>query len=159
MPKNIRVEWRQGPTGLGNAYMFNPNPSPTRVDPALKQAEIDIPLGDGVEVQNLGRAKRLIQLRGVLYAKSKTTEELEDKRKALIDGIGRQVGQLHLISITNSSNPKHVYYTGQITPEGVVFDEQTNPILLDYTINILCADPVEHNISVPEILSGATIIP
>lgn len=146
MPKNVRVEWRQGATGLGSVYTFNPNPNITRVDPALKQAEFDIPLADGVEIQNLGRAKRILQLKGVLYAKSRLFEDLEDKRKDLIDGIGTTPGQLHIISITNLSNPKHLYYIGQITTDGIVFSQQDNSILLDYTITITCADPIEYDI-------------
>lgn len=158
MPKNVRVEWRQGFSGLGNVYRFPLNPSPTRVDPALKQAEFDIPLSDGVEIQNLGRNKRIIQLKGTLYSKSKTFEELEAQRDALISGIGYTVGQLHFISLTNLAFSRHIFYTAQVTTDGIVFEEQTNPIFLEYTITLTCADPVEYNIATKTITSDAKVV-
>lgn len=143
MAKNVRVEWRQGETGLGSVYVFNPNPDPTREHPGYKQAEFDIPLRDGVDVQNLGVDKRIVVLRGVLYTKTRVFEDLEDLRKALIDGIGRGPGQLHFISLNNLLNARHIYYIGQVTPPGIVFESQTNPMFLDYTITLLCAEPAE----------------
>lgn len=154
MPRNVRMEWRQGSTGLGSVYVFNPKPDITRADPALKQAEIDIPLADGVTIQDLGRGKRVIRLHGPLVAKSKLFEDLEDLRDALINGIGESVGQLHIISVTNTGNPKHIYYIGQIQPSGFQFEEQTNPIYLYYTIEITCADPTEYHADIAKTINS-----
>lgn len=158
MARNVRVEWRQGETGLGSVYIFNPNPNPSRPDQGFKQVEFDVPLRDGVEVQDLGVDKRIVTLRGVLYAKTRVFEDLEDQRRALIDGIGRGPGQLHLISLNSLSNSRHIYYIGQITAPGIVFDEQTNPMILDYTITLLCAEPGEFHVSNKTITSNAEII-
>lgn len=158
MAKNVRVEWRKGETGLGAVYIFNPNPDLTRDDPGYKQAEFDIPLRDGVEVQDLGVDKRLIILRGVLYTKTRVFEDLEDLRRALIDGIGRGPGQLHLISLNSLSNSKHIYYKGQVTTPGIVIESQTNSMFLDYTITLLCADPAELYTPTKTITSNAEII-
>ena len=143
MPKNVKVEWRQGEDGLGTVYKFNPTPSITRVQQGLKQAQFNIPLRDGSFIQNLGEETREIVLTGTIYAKTQIFEDLEDKRKALILGIGKTAGQLHIVSLTNMSNPKHIYYKGQISPQGIVFQDQTNPVFLDYTIRIICAEPYE----------------
>jgi len=157
MAKNIRMEWRQGQYGLGSIYVFNPHPDITREDPALKQAEFDIPLADGVIIQDLGRSKRILKLHGPLVAKSKLFEDLEDLKNKLISGVGYNVGQLHLISVTNMSNPKHVYYIGQIQPGGFEFEEQKNPIYLYYTITMTCADPIEYDVYHPITTSTKTI--
>lgn len=146
MTKNLKVEWRQGIDGLGSVYTFNPHPDITRVDPAFKQAEFDIPLADGVTIQDLGIAKRIVKLHGLLFAKSRLFEDLEDLKRGIKDTIGNDVGQLHLISQTNIINPKHIYYIGQIQPNGFEFEEQKNPIYLYYTITLTCADPTEYRI-------------
>jgi hypothetical protein len=74
MAKNIRMEWRQGATGLGNVYVFNPKPSITRANPQQYQVEYFLPLADGVTVQNLGKNKRTILLKGILVAKQYNVE-------------------------------------------------------------------------------------
>lgn len=143
MAKNVRVEWRQGEDGLGNVYIFNPNPSPTREEPAMKQAEFDIPLLDGIFIQSLGRAKRQIILTGLLIAKPRSFENLEDQRDALVNGLSTGVGQLHFISLNSLSNQRHIFYVGRLSPDGVVFSEQTNPLYLDYTLRVVCANPFD----------------
>lgn len=158
MPRNVRVEWRQGSTGLGAVYVFNPNPDLSRESPAKKQAEFDIPLRDGVEVQDLGMDKRIVTLKGVLYAKSEVFEDLEDLRIALIEGIGTDPGQLHIISRNSLSNSKHIIYSGQLSAQGIVFEPQINSIFLDYTISILCADSLETYQPSKTISSDAKVV-
>ena len=145
MPKNVKMEWRQGEDGSGSIYIFNPKPNITRPEQGFKQVEFNIPLADGVYIQDLGIEKRVINLRGTLVTKNKVFEDLEDLRKALINGIGNNPGQLHLISLNALSNAKHIFYKGQVSPEGIVFDEQTNPCYLDYSIRIICALPYEYD--------------
>lgn len=145
MPKNVKMEWRQGEDGSGSVYVFNPKPNITRPEQAFKQVEFNIPLADGIYIQDLGIEKRIINLRGTIVAKSKVFEDLEDLRKALINGIGKNPGQLHLYSLNALPNQKHIFYKGQVSPEGVVFDEQTNSNYLDYSIRIICALPYEYD--------------
>lgn len=158
MAKNIRMEWRQGSTGLGSAYVFNPKPNITRIDPASKQAELDIPLLDGVLVQDLGRNKRIISLSGILVVKSGLFEDLEDKRRALIDGIGRSEGQLHLISLNSHPNARHTFYVGQLSADGIRFSQQTSSVFLEYELDILCADPAEYLLTTTTITSDAKVV-
>lgn len=159
MARNVRLEWRQGSTGLGSVYVFSPKPAITREESALKQAEFNIPLGDGVQIQNLGREKRIINLSGTLIAKSGVFEDLEDLKDALVNGIGRTEGQLHFISLnTGLVNARHLFYKGQISPEGVRFSEQTRPNIIDYSIQIICADPNAYNFKSETITSLATVV-
>jgi len=160
MAGNVKLEWRQGANGDGAIYVFNPKPSLTREEPAQKQAEFDIPLADGVQVQDLGRAKRTITLSGWLYAKDSKFETLEDKRRNLVQGITRLPGQLHIISLTNMLNSQHIFYRAQISPEGVQFKTQENPTLLEYEIQLLCADPEESYsaVRVTAIASSAKVV-
>jgi len=146
MAKNVKMEWRQGATGDGAVYTFFPKPDMDRPESGLKQAEFDIPLSDGVLIQDLGHEKRIITLTGTLVSGTNVFEDLEDKRLALINGVGFTEGQLHLISVNTSLvNKKHIYYRGQISPEGVVFAKQTTPRTLEYEIRIICADPVAYS--------------
>ena len=145
MPKSIRMEWRQGEDGSGSVYIFNPKPSISRPEQGFKQVEFNIPLADGIYIQDLGIEKRTINLRGTIVAKSKVFEDLEDLRKNLVNGIGKNPGQLHIYSITGVPNSKHLFYKGQLAPEGIIFDEQTNSNYLDYTIRIICPLPYEYN--------------
>ena len=158
MPKNVRMEWRQGEDGLGSTYIFNPKPNITRPDQGFKQAEFNIPLADGIFIQDLGIEKRVINLRGTLVSKTNVFEDLEDLRKAIIDGIGKNPGQLHIISLNGLSNARHIFYKGQISPEGIVFDEQSNPYYLDYSIRIICALPYEYDYGLKNITSNAKVV-
>ena len=93
-----------------------------------------------------------------MYAKTQVFEDLEDLRQAMITGIGTGPGQLHIISLNNYSNKKHIIYNGQISASGVVFEAQVNPIFLDYTILILCADSVELYQSSKDISSNTKVV-
>jgi hypothetical protein len=156
MAKNIRMEWRQGSTGLGNVYVFNPKPSITRANPQQYQVEYFLPLSDGVTIQNLGMNKRVITLRGILVAKNYNIESVETLRDNLINGIGQTVGQLHIISITNTAHPIHKYYIGQLSTD-IAFEEQTNPAYQNYTLTIVCGDPYEYLVQPKTITSSARI--
>lgn len=156
MAKNIRMEWRQGSTGLGNVYVFNPKPAYARPNPQQYQVEYFLPLADGVTIQNLGRNKRMITLKGSLVAKTYKTENVEILRDALITGMGQTAGQLHIISITNTANPIHKYYIGQLQAD-IDFTEQTNPAYQEYTMSIVCGDPYEYQVQTKTITSSARI--
>ena len=157
MAKNIRMEWRQGDTGLGNIYVFNPKPAITRSNPQQYQVEYFIPLADGVTIQNLGMNKRVITLKGILVAKNYLFENVEYLRDRLISGIGQTVGQLHIISITNNVQPRHIYYIGQLSAD-IAFEEQTNPAYQNYTLSIVCGDPSEYNVQPKTSTSDARIV-
>lgn len=145
---NVRMEWRKGANGDGDIYIFSPKPSMTREEPAQKQVEFDVPLADGVVIQDLGRAKRTIELSGTLVIKERTFEAMEDARRRLTDGIGRGPGQLHLISLTNATNSQHIFYRGQLAEDGLRFKEQQNPFYIDYELQLICADPADSYSSV-----------
>ena len=155
MAKNIRMEWRQGETGLGSVYIFNPKPSMTRTNPQQYQVEYFLPLSDGVTIQNLGMNKRVIVLKGILLAKSYLFENVETLRENLINGIGQTVGQLHIYSLTNV--PFHKYYIGQLSAD-IAFEEQSNPAYQNYTLSIVCGDPYEYNVRTTSIASNAEIV-
>ena len=157
MARNIRVEWRQGSTGLGATYNFFPNPSITRTNPQQYQVEFEIPLSDGVTIQNLGKNKRVITLKGILVAKNYVFEDVETLRDNLINGIGQTVGQLHIYSLTNPNTSIHKYYIGQLQTD-IAFEEQTNPAYQNYTLQIVCGDPSEYNVRIQTITSSAKVV-
>ena len=156
MAKNMRMEWRQGATGLGETYVFSPKPSIERTNPQQYQVEYFLPLSDGVTIQNLGMNKRTIVLKGILVAKKYLIENVETLRDNLIDGIGQTVGQLHIISITNTVKPIHKYYIGQLSTD-IAFEEQTNPAYQNYTLTVVCGDPYEYQVQTKTITSSARI--
>jgi len=128
----VRVEWRRGVNGDQGTFIFDPKPSITRPVPGRRIAEHVIPLLDGEIVQNLGKNKRIIQLQGALFNKSNSWDDIEQQREELVDGLEVGPGQLHLIS-----PDRHLRYDGQITVEGVQFDEQERSNLQDYSVTIL----------------------
>jgi hypothetical protein len=159
MATNITTQWRQGETGLGAIYTFSPNPTLlTRTEAGYKQVEFNIPNNDGVQVQTFGNERRIIVLRGTLYAKTQIFEDLEDKRRALTVGFGKGPGQLHLVPINGYSNSRHIYYIGAVDAAGIVFEPQSSPQFLEYSITLVIADSYEYTVPVRTINSNATVV-
>lgn len=135
----VTVEWRRGISGTDGTYTFSPKPNITRPVPGKRVAELVVPLLDGEIVQNLGSDKRTIELRGTLFNKTHSWDDIETSRNELIEGMGFGPGQLHLIS------PKsHVYYKAQIAINGIRFTEQTRANLQDYTISLIVPNSLEE---------------
>lgn len=137
----VTMEWRRGVNGELGTYTFSPKPNMTRTTPGKRTATLVVPLANGVVVQDLGLDSRVIRLRGVLYTKTLNWNDIEILRNNLINGLSTGPGQLHIIS-----SSYHLYYNGQITTDGVQFDEQTRPNIQDYTITIIVPDGAEHSI-------------
>ncbi|MFA6971823.1 MAG: hypothetical protein WC208_10530 [Gallionella sp.] len=139
MAHKTTVQWRQGETGSGATYTFSPNPSSiTRHFPGQRKAEIFIPNLDGSIIQTMGDNSRKVTLQGVIYVYPSDYDSLMTVRDNLEIGIGNDIGQLHIWSAT-----KHIYYKG-ILDGDIEWGEQKNMCFLEYTIKIICADPVEY---------------
>ena len=136
---DVTVEWRRGTNGDQGTFTFNPKPFITRPAPGKRVAELVVPLLDGEIVQNLGSDKRTIQLRGTLFNKSNSWDDIEDSRNALISGMGFGPGQLHLIS-----PGRHIFYKAQIAVNGIRFAEQTRSNLQDYAITLIVPSSLEQ---------------
>jgi hypothetical protein len=137
------VQWMKGETGTGGTYTFNPKPFLVRSTPLQRKTELAIPNMDGTIIQTLGLASRTIEIQGVILVKNPNFDNLVELKKALEDGIGTGVGQLHIISSFGQSNSKHVYYKG-IPSETIQWSEQKNMTILDYALTIVCPDPTEY---------------
>ena len=138
---NVIVQWRRGATGTAGTYVFAPKPELRRASPGKRTAIITVPLMDGVIVQNLAKMDRSIELTGVLYNKTHSWDDMETARQNLVVGLGIGPGELHLIS-----QQRHIFYRGQITPEGIQFETQARANLQDYKVNILIADATERTL-------------
>jgi hypothetical protein len=138
-----KVEWRKGETGGGGTYLFSPKPFITRPYPAQKTAVLEIPKLDGSIVQTLGSNARRIEVQGVIYVRNPSFDDLVELKKNLEDGIGTELGQLHIISEFGYANSKHVYYKG-ILDGDIQWSQQVNMSMLDYRFSILCPDPTEY---------------
>jgi len=141
MAGRVDVEWRKGSDGLGGTYVFNPRPSIQRPGVIQKFVEFKIPLKDGSLVQLLNNDSRRIVLRGVLVVKNANYDDLDQKRIEFLNGIGNSEGQFHLISNKGQSNSQHIFYRG--IPVRIDFNPQERSHVLDYTLEILLADPTE----------------
>ena len=137
----VTVEWRRGITGGGGTFTFFPNPFITRPTPGERTARLIVPLLDGAIIQELGVNERTIELRGVLFNKTNSWDDIETQRNSLINGIGTGPGQLHILSPA-----KHLRYDGQIATDGIQFQEQTHGNLQDYTITIQIPNTLEQNV-------------
>lgn len=145
MTLRVDVEWRKGSTGTGGTFVFDPRPNLTRPGITQKFVELAIPLLDGNIIQLLNNTSRIIRLRGVLVLKRDPNfDNLDQKRQEFLDGLGNDVGQLHIISNRGQANSKHIFYNG--VPTRITFDEQTNSKILVYSVEILLADPAENEI-------------
>ena len=141
----VDVEWRKGDDGLGGTFAFNPRPNITRPGIVQKFVEFPIPLRDGNTVQLLNNDSRSILLRGVLIVGGRSNfDDLDQKRQELLNGIGNDVGQLHLVSNKGQANSKHIFYKG--VPIRIGISEQENSTILTYTVEILLADPTEFEV-------------
>ena len=140
----VDVEWRKGDDGLGGTYTFDPRPNLTRTGTVQKQAEFKIPLKAGSLVQLLNDDSRQFRIRGTLVVRDSNYDDLDQKRRELIDGIGNDPGQLHLISNKGQANSKHLFY--KAVPVDIEFNTQTNSLFLLYRITILLADPTEFEV-------------
>jgi len=142
---NHDVEWRKGSDGLGGTYTFsNPKPSTIALPGKVQKiVEFKIPLLDGSLVQELNNDSRTLTVQGFLYSKTGTYDDLDQKRRSLESGIGTGEGQFHIISNEGQANSKHIYYKG--IPQSIQYPAgRNNPHLMEYNINILCADPTEY---------------
>lgn len=137
------VQWMKGETGSGGTYTFSPKPMVTRPSPGQKTSVLEIPKLNGSIVQTLGLSARRIQIQGVIYVRNPSFDNLMELKKSLEDGIGTDLGQLHIISEFGNSNSKHVYYKGILDGE-IQWAQQTNMYYLDYNFSILCPDPTEY---------------
>ena len=137
----VSVEWRRGVTGTGGTYVFSPKPTLTRGTPGKRTAIHIVPLRDGVVVQNLSMADRVIMLEGELYNKTNSWDDMETSRQNLITGLGTGPGQLHLIS-----PQRHIYYNGQIVAEGIAFNSQPRSNYQTYATKIIVADGLEYTV-------------
>lgn len=137
----VKIEWRRGINGDQGTYVFNPKPVLRRPRSGKRSVNLVVPLLDGVIVQNFARLEEIIQLAGVLYNKTHSWDDIETSRNNLINGLGTGPGQLHLIS-----PQRHIRYDGQITSEGIAFDEQPRSNYQDYTIDILIPSGKEINV-------------
>lgn len=138
----VTVTWKPGLTGSGTPYTFSPRPNLVRSGTLQKFVEFKIPQADGSQIQTLGNDSKVLSLTGVLYVKYSNYDNLDELRRGLLSGIGNTVGQLHITSNLGQGNSKHIYYVG--LPTRIDFNEQTNSQILDYAIDILLNDPVEH---------------
>jgi hypothetical protein len=137
------VQWMKGETGTGGTYTFSPKPSLVRSTPLQRRVELAIPNLDGSIVQTLGLSSRKIEIEGVIIVKNPNFDNLVAAKKALEDGIGSGIGQLHIDSQFGQSNSKHVYYKG--IPDGEIqWSAQKSMSILDYRLAILCPDPTEY---------------
>lgn len=134
----VIIQWRKGLLGDGGIFVFSPNPFLERVVPGKRTATLTIPLLDGVIIQQLGLDERRIELRGVLFNKTKTWDAMEVQRNELINGLSFGCGQLHLISPQT-----HVRYDGIIDTVGIQFDEQQFVNIQDYRVTILVPSALE----------------
>ncbi len=141
MMARVDVEWRKGADGTGGTYLFNPRPNITRPKTGQKHVEFKIPLATGSLTQLLGKDSDTVVLRGVLVEPDPRYDQLDKKRRELIDGIGTGAGQLHVISNLGTPDSKHIFYKG--LPRQIEFSEQTNSQLLEYRIDLLLSDPTE----------------
>lgn len=144
MALRVDVEWRKGSDGLSGTYTFSPRPNLLRPGTIQKFIEFKIPLKDGSLVQVLNNDSKIISLQGVLAQKDTNFDDLDEKRQALLSGIGTGEGQLHIISNLGQANSKHIFYKG--IPVRITFAPQTNSKILDYVIEILLADPTEFEV-------------
>lgn len=151
----VRIEWRRGINGNQGTYVFSPNPSMTRPAPGKRYATLTVPLLDGAIIQELGLSIRNLELKGVLYSRTNSWDDMETSRNNLRDGIGVGPGQLHIIS-----PQRHIRYDAQSTPDGIRFEEQERSNLQDYTITFIVPSSDEINITVTSqtINSNAEII-
>ncbi len=139
----VLLQWRRGTSGELGIYNFSPKPNLTREFPGKRIARLVVPLQDGEVIQNLGQEIREIKLSGVLYTRdSNEWDDMETERNNLINGVGIGPGQLHIIS-----TQRHILYNGQITPDGIRFDEQEKADgLHGYEITILVPNVEEVNV-------------
>jgi len=141
--KPIQIQWRKGATGSGGTYNFDPIPTIERPVTGQKLVEFKVPLLTGSVTQLLGKDSDVIRLHGVLaVGDANKFDVLDAKRRGLISGVDFNVGQLHIISNLGTMDSKHVYYRGVV--RGIIFSEQTNNQILDYTIEVLVSDGVEN---------------
>jgi hypothetical protein len=138
----VKVEWRRGLSGTEGTYAFSPKPVIHRVFPGNRSVSLIVPLRDGVVVQNFAGLEFVLELAGVLYNKTNSWDDMETSRNNMINGIGTGQGQLHLIS-----PQRHIYYIGQLTPDGIVFDPQVRSNIQDYTMRILIPSGKEIDIT------------
>ena len=83
----VEIQWRKGLLGDGGTFTFSPNPFLERATPGKRTATLTVPLLDGVIIQQLGLNERTINLRGVLFNKTKTWDDMEVQRNELINGL------------------------------------------------------------------------
>jgi hypothetical protein len=140
---NIDISWKKGIAGDGAEYSFSPLPSIERPVTGQKLVEFKIPLAMGSLVQLLGKDSNTIVLRGVLVEPDPGRYDfLDTKRIALIAGIGTEVGQLHIESNLGTDESQHLFYIG--VPRSIVFADQTNSQIIDYSIEILISNATEN---------------
>ncbi|TDI97020.1 MAG: hypothetical protein E2O29_01940 [Deltaproteobacteria bacterium] len=137
----VTVEWRRGVNGDQGTFTFFPNPFITRPTPGKRTARLIVPLLDGAIVQELGVNERTIELKGVLFNKTNSWDDMETLRNNLINGIQVGPGQLHILSPT-----RHLRYDGQIATDGIQFQEQTHGNIQDYNITIKIPNTLEQNV-------------
>jgi hypothetical protein len=143
MAIRVQVQWRKGELGNGDVYEFNPKPKLTRESPTQRLVTLEVPTVDGAIIQPLGLTQRIIIVRGYIVVSQPDFDDLMEAKKALEDGVGSEIGQLHIISNFGQPNSKHIYYKG-IVDGGIKWSEQTNMKYMEYSFNILCGDPVEY---------------
>ena len=134
----VEIQWRKGLLGNGGTFTFSPNPFLERATPGKRTATLTVPLLDGVIIQQLGLDERRIELRGVLFNKTKTWDDMEVQRNLLINGLSFGCGQLHIISPQT-----HIRYDGILDTAGIQFDEQRFVNIQDYRITIRVPNPQE----------------
>ena len=139
----VTVQWRKGETGSGGTYVFSPKPNIQRVLPTQRLVEFIIPDVAGTVVQTLGKESRKIRVSGVIAVRNPNFDDLDELKSGLENGVSDGIGQLHLISTSGATNARHVYYKG-IVQGGITWDDQKNMVILNYTFDILCPDPVEY---------------
>lgn len=150
--KKVTIEWRRGVLGDGGTFTFSPNPFLQRSTPGKRTATLTVPLLDGVVIQNLGVNERTIELRGVLFNKTNTWDDMENQRNALVEGLETGPGQLHIISPS-----KNIFYNAQIDTAGIQFDEQQFSNIQDYTIVLRIPDSDKITRTTQTIISDARI--
>ena len=133
----------KGENGDGGIYTFSPKPMITRPYPGQKTSVLELPKLNGSIVQTLGLTARKIDVQGVIYVRRPSFDNLVELKKALEDGVGTELGQLHIISEFGNANSKHVYYKGILDGE-IQWSQQTNMYYLEYRFNLICPDPTEY---------------
>jgi len=148
----VIVQWRKGLLGDGGTFVFPVNPFLERPVPGNRTATLTVPLLDGVIIQQLGLGERTIELRGVLFNKTKTWDAMEAQRNALINGLSFGCGQLHIISPN-----KHIKYDAIIDTNGIQFDAQQFVNIQDYRVNIRIPSPVEDIVTTTIVTTTKTV--